>query len=63
MTVSRIELDDLDRGSVERVREALAESQNVDFGHASDVDLLSLVGALQAQVDILLRVIDGGERP
>jgi hypothetical protein len=60
--VSRIELDALDRGSVERARQTLADSQAVDFGHATDTELLSLIGSLQAQVGILLRVIDGGEQ-
>jgi hypothetical protein len=59
--MSRIELDALDRGSVERARQTLAASEQVDFGHATEAELLSLVGSLQAQVGILLRVIDGGE--
>ncbi|MDG9701689.1 hypothetical protein [Streptomyces sp. DH37] len=61
--MSRIELDDLDRGSVERARQALADSESADWAQAGTSDLLSQIGHLQAVVGILLRVIDQTNRP
>jgi len=61
---SRIELDDADRGSVERARLLLAEAEptahptNPAAYEAWKVDQ---PGKLLAAVDILLRVLDGGD--
>lgn len=60
--MSRIELDALDRGSVEWACEALTESKAFDFGTAANTDVLLLVGRLQVNLEILLRILDGGER-
>jgi hypothetical protein len=60
---SRIALDAADRGSVERVRGALAASEEANHGTASTLELLGEIGRLQGQIVILLRVIDGGEQP
>lgn len=59
--MSRIELDSADRGSVERVRVQFAESERLDTGVASRTELAAEIGRLRGLVDILLRVIDGGE--
>ncbi|MBD9721944.1 hypothetical protein PV755_09390 [Streptomyces caniscabiei] len=64
--MSRIELDDRDRGEVERARRLLKanEPEARPEGEAAvKVWQADRVGKLLAAVDILLRVIDGGERP
>lgn len=60
--MSRIELDEQDRGSVDRVRDVLAKSEQLDCGVESRLELLADIGRLQAAVDILLRILDGGAR-
>jgi hypothetical protein len=60
--VSRIDLDAQDRGTVDRARQVLAASEDLDTGTATVTDLLMAIGRLQATVDSLLRVIDGGEQ-
>lgn len=62
MTVSRIELDAQDRFTVDRARQVLAASEELDTGTASATALLATIGRLQSAVDTLLRVIDGGAR-
>lgn len=52
-------LDVLDRTSVEYVRELLAKAEAVDYGHATNLELVRVIGRLQVGVEILLRVIDG----
>ncbi|MFJ3507826.1 hypothetical protein [Streptomyces luteogriseus] len=59
--MTRIELDEADCGSVGRVREGMSRAQQVDTGSASRTELLRLLGDAWGGVDILLRVIDGGE--
>lgn len=57
--MSRIELDAIDRGSVKRARELLAQAETFDDSNPTKL-ALALGDALGA-VDILLRVLDGGE--
>jgi hypothetical protein len=59
--MSRVELDEADRGSVDRVRERVSRDHQVDTGTASRTELLRMLGDAWGAVDILLRVIDGGE--
>ncbi|OEV03808.1 hypothetical protein AN219_37660 [Streptomyces nanshensis] len=59
---SRIELDSVDRASVESVRRRLAEMDERGVGELDMGGLLSMVGRLQALVDALLAVIDGPSR-
>ncbi|MEZ3180763.1 hypothetical protein KYY02_19345 [Streptomyces pimonensis] len=59
--MSRIELDAADRGSVGRAREVLATARATDYAALSRADLLMLVGDLQGQLGIVLRVVEGGE--
>lgn len=63
--MSRIELDADDHRAVERARQLLAENEpearpeDEDAAKAWQVDR---VGKLLAAIDMLLRVIDGGEQ-
>lgn len=62
--MSRIELDDMDRRAVERVRALLAETEhaNAPADEAAYQEWKdNRVGKLQAAVDVLLTVIDGGQ--
>lgn len=63
--MSRIELDAQDRSLVERARRLLDETEAASRPadeNAAKAWQLDRVGKLQAAVDTLLRVIDGGER-
>ncbi|HEY1094961.1 MAG TPA: hypothetical protein VGE61_09665 [Glycomyces sp.] len=62
--MSRIDLDERDRRAVERARRLLKENEpearpaDEEAANAWQVDR---IGKLLAAVDILLRVVDGGE--
>lgn len=64
MTMSRIELDAVDRAAVEHARRLLAEIEpdaqpdDEDEAKAWQVDRM---GKALAAIDFLLRVIDGGD--
>jgi hypothetical protein len=64
VTVSRIELHDLDRRAVERARRLLRENEP-EARPADENDAkawqIGRIGKLCAAVDILLLVIDGGQ--
>lgn len=62
MTVAT-NLSPADRGTVDRVRQTLAESIAADHGTADTVDLLLEIGRLQSSVEGLLRVIDNLDTP
>lgn len=60
---SRIELDAIDRRAVEHARRLLAETEstNAPTGEAAyKAWKVDRIGKLQAAVDALLQVIDGG---
>lgn len=63
VVVTRIELDGGDRLSVDHARRLLAESEQLDTGTESRTELLVDIGRLRAAVEILLRIVDGGDRP
>ena len=59
--MSRINLNGLDRRAVARARAYLAQLQETGVGPMDESQLCRTIGALEAHLDILLLVLDGGE--
>ncbi|MBQ0985145.1 hypothetical protein KBZ10_11555 [Streptomyces sp. F63] len=57
--MSRIELDDSDRRTVERAREALAASEAM--WTSGERDVARMLGRLEVVVSELLHIVDGGQ--